>query len=220
MTEAADIARRGKIARLPFEIRKELNRRLRDGEPGPSLLRWLNALPETAAALKSHFDVDFDDAPITPQNLSEWRQGGYQDWLHEQERTERIRELADFSLRLAQAAGGSIADGGAAIAGGRIMELLEQREGKDLDSAIHALARLQDTEQGKAKIAIARDKIRQKDEEIALSKSKFKRQTCELFIKWAKDKKALEIANSKAPLEGKIPQLLLRMFGEEPDEQS
>ena len=41
----------GKIARLPQEIRDELNRRLRDGERGRRLVDWLNSLPETQRML-------------------------------------------------------------------------------------------------------------------------------------------------------------------------
>ena len=37
-------ARNGKIARLPRQIRDELNERLERSEPGPQLLAWLNAL--------------------------------------------------------------------------------------------------------------------------------------------------------------------------------
>jgi len=38
------MTRTGKIARLPLSIRDQLNRRLLDNEPGPSLLGWLNSL--------------------------------------------------------------------------------------------------------------------------------------------------------------------------------
>lgn len=40
------MTRNGKIARLPREIREELNRRLDDGEQGVRLVEWLNGLPE------------------------------------------------------------------------------------------------------------------------------------------------------------------------------
>ena len=42
---------RGKIARLPVELREELNRRIRNGEPGTGLIEWLNGLPEMQAVL-------------------------------------------------------------------------------------------------------------------------------------------------------------------------
>ena len=49
------MSRRGKIARLPEEIREELNRRLADGEPGSSLARWLNGLPAVREMLERYF---------------------------------------------------------------------------------------------------------------------------------------------------------------------
>ena len=68
--------RHGKIARLPGKIREELNTRLDNGEEGPALLDWLNALPEVQASLQQNFN----GAPISKQNLSEWRQGGFREW--------------------------------------------------------------------------------------------------------------------------------------------
>lgn len=67
--------RNGKIAQLPMAVREELNRRLDDGESGPSLLAWLNALPVVQAMLDSR-----SWRPINPPNLTAWRQGGYRDW--------------------------------------------------------------------------------------------------------------------------------------------
>ena len=49
------MARNGKIARLPREFREEVNRRLQDGEPGGSLLAWLNPLPGVQAVLAREF---------------------------------------------------------------------------------------------------------------------------------------------------------------------
>ena len=77
------MTRNGKIARLPWSIRNELNRRLRDGEEGKRLVEWLNSLPEVQEALQEHFG----GRPINEQNLSEWKQGGYEDCL-------RIRKIA------------------------------------------------------------------------------------------------------------------------------
>jgi hypothetical protein len=74
-------ARNGKIARLPRSVREELNERLERSEESPQLLDWLNALPEVKKVLKS----DFAGAPISKQNLSEWRQGGFQEWLARQD---------------------------------------------------------------------------------------------------------------------------------------
>ena len=75
--------RKGKIGRLPHAVREELNRRLWDGEAGGSLLAWLNGLPRAEARA------------ITKQNLSEWRKGGWEDWLGRQESRERAGEWAE-----------------------------------------------------------------------------------------------------------------------------
>jgi len=88
----------GKIARLPNEVREELNRRLQDGEPGEKLLKWLNALPNVRKIL----DAQFGGRPISKQNLSEWKLGGYRDW----ERAEEDRLCVDrLTERAAQVAG-------------------------------------------------------------------------------------------------------------------
>jgi hypothetical protein len=75
------MARNGKIARLPRNIRDQLNRRLDEGESGVRLVAWLNSLPEVQAVL----DQDFEGRPINEQNLTEWRQGGYLVWARLQE---------------------------------------------------------------------------------------------------------------------------------------
>jgi len=71
--------RNGKIARLLPSVRDELNLRMENGENGGKLLRWLNALPEVKETLKFYFG----GLPISKQNLSEWRRGGFREWhLH------------------------------------------------------------------------------------------------------------------------------------------
>jgi hypothetical protein len=84
-------ARVGKIARLPGAIRDTLNRRLNNGALGKDLVPWLNALPEVKHVLATRFA----SRPITHDNLSEWRRGGFQDWLLQEGRRVRLRELSD-----------------------------------------------------------------------------------------------------------------------------
>jgi len=94
-------ARHGKIARLPLALREELNRRLQNGELSPALLPWLNQLPEVQALLAQFFA----GRPISRQNLSEWRLGGYRDWLKLQERQLLIRRIAEEGVTLKQQEG-------------------------------------------------------------------------------------------------------------------
>ena len=84
-------ARTGKIARLPDPLREELNHRLKNGAHAKNLVVWLNQIPEVQAILTEFFAAK----PIREQNISEWRAGGYQDWLRLQESRVRIRDLTE-----------------------------------------------------------------------------------------------------------------------------
>ena len=85
------MTRTGKIARLPLSIRDQLNRRLLDNEPGTALLDWLNSLPEVQAILAA----EFASQPISPANLSQWKAGGYRDWLTRLDALALARDLQD-----------------------------------------------------------------------------------------------------------------------------
>jgi hypothetical protein len=86
-------ARNGKIARLPRTIRTQLNERLDQSEPSPELLQWLNALPEVQAVVKDHFD----GFPISKQNLSQWRQGGFLEWLARSDLAHDAQEVTQLA---------------------------------------------------------------------------------------------------------------------------
>ncbi|MEK7676120.1 MAG: hypothetical protein AAB676_09845 [Verrucomicrobiota bacterium] len=88
------MTRVGKIARLPLRIREELNCRLQDGEPGNGLVEWLNSLPEVQEVLAA----EFGGRPVSEQNMSEWKQGGYREW-------ERHAESCALVSRLTEQAG-------------------------------------------------------------------------------------------------------------------
>ena len=103
--------RLGKIARLPAAIRQKLNERLEDNEPAPQLLEWLHALPEVRKVLK-HL---FEGRPISEQNLSAWKQGGFRDWQRHQQVRARAHEFLEEGRELAEevaapGAGGSLLD--------------------------------------------------------------------------------------------------------------
>jgi hypothetical protein len=114
------MTRTGKIARLPRDVRNQLNRRIADGEPGIRLVEWLNGLPDTQRVLAN----DFNGREISEQNLTEWKQGGYQDWLARQETLACARELAADAGELGEAAEGSLADHLALVLSARYAELV------------------------------------------------------------------------------------------------
>jgi hypothetical protein len=95
------ITRNGKIARLPKHVRHQLNSRLEDGEPGKQLVEWLNGLPQVQEVLK----LRFGGRPISEQNLSEWKQGGYLEWLKLQESRYLVQHLSEQAEDLEADAG-------------------------------------------------------------------------------------------------------------------
>jgi hypothetical protein len=217
MSDEIDKARKGKIGRMPHAIRAEVCERLHNGETAGKILRWLNALPEVLRVLDEHFHEE----PVTPQNVSEWRKGGYQDWLRKRDEIDRVKELATFSLKLGEAAGGSISDGSAAILGGRIMTEIEAAAGfsPDLVEAV-ALLRKGDHEQLKRKQAGVLLELKGKDsdqnqQKLDLDRKRFQRQTCELFLKWAEDDRAKKVLDSRDSNSEKIEQIGQVMFGED-----
>src|SRR5258708_39927482 len=76
--------RNGKVARLPKATRDRINQMLLDGLPYSEIIH-------TVAA---------DGKDLNEDNLSNWKAGGYQDWLREQQRVEIIRAKYEFALDL------------------------------------------------------------------------------------------------------------------------
>ena len=130
--------RNGKIARLPATLRQQLNERLDNAEEGPELLDWLNSLPQVQQVLEAHFQ----GVPISKQNLSEWRQGGFQEWLLRRELCAQAQDLAETAADMSQQQPHSdLADAAAALLALRFGNLLAQWNGQ-ADDAVQAQARL------------------------------------------------------------------------------
>jgi hypothetical protein len=120
------MTRTGKIARLPRELREQLNRRLHDGEPGTQLVVWLNSLPEAQAVLAREFGA----RAISEQNLSEWNQGGYRDWLARQDTLAQVRELVADAGELARATDGALVEHLATVLAARYAAALADWSGE------------------------------------------------------------------------------------------
>jgi hypothetical protein len=90
--------RNGKIARLPLEIRDRLNARLADGEPGSRLVEWLNSNPAVLQVMQEQFD----GRPINENNISEWRQGGYEEWVTLRSFLDETRILSENAGEIAE----------------------------------------------------------------------------------------------------------------------
>ena len=123
------MTRTGKIARLPRHIRDQLNRRLCDGEPGSQIVIWLNSLPESQAVLAR----EFAGRAISEQNLSEWEQGGYRDWLARHDALAQVRELVADSQELTDATDGALAEHLATVLTARYAAALADCQGETTD---------------------------------------------------------------------------------------
>lgn len=214
----------GKIAQLPARVREALNRRLHDGQPASVILPWLNDLPETKALLTERFDGE----PVSEQNLSLWRNGGFAKWVKEQEQIVRTRERALYSLELAKASGGNLAQGALDQLTGEVFEMVEElaqlREaGQEINpkfiqavnkSLVAARAKELETQE----LALRHKIAAQKDRALELAEAQFELRYVAAFIEHASNKRAHDIATGTAPKEVKMEQLRLLLFGSKPVE--
>jgi hypothetical protein len=181
------MSRIGKIARLPRDLRDQLNHRLQDGENGVTLVEWLNAQPKVRAVLKK----DFEGRPISEQNLSDWKQGGYRDWERHEETRALVRDLAERSGDLeTDSAGLEISQRFSTVLAAELVratqELLAQttdpRERWDLlRQALQELVRLRKEDHKAAHLAMDRERQetesrreREKDEKRKEAEIKFR----------------------------------------------
>jgi len=214
---------KGKIARLPARLREEVCRRLHDMQPASVLLAWLNAEAETQRVMREQFAAE----PVSEQNLSAWRQGGFQLWLREQRHIQRTLARADYARKLAEASGGNLAEGALAQLTGEVLEMVEEiaelREaGQEIDpklldavnkSLVAARAKELETRQVDLKTRLAD----QKDRALDLDEARFELRYCEQFEDHAKNAEALRIATSDTPHQLKMEQLRLALFGRKPE---
>jgi hypothetical protein len=118
--------RTGKIARLPYSTRQELNRRLLDNEPGDPLIDWLNGRPEVQLVLREQFE----GIPITKQNLSEWRTGGFAMWELRQEIFGDALEAEEGADELDAVTHSRLTDSLCTVLAGRYASLLVRWDGE------------------------------------------------------------------------------------------
>lgn len=191
---SATRAYRSKIGRLPWKLRNEFNERIRDGATGPVLLAWINALPEFAAVRR---ESGCDD--INPQNLTDWRNTGYKDWLDEQDKTERLSKMASLSQQIIAQTGGDPTSVGCRIAAGKLLDALESADGEAVDELAKSFATLRSVENDARRVDLAADKQRLDEQRLALERQKFQRQTVQAFVKqWYKDEAIRAVLEDKS----------------------
>ena len=83
-SERLNARRNGKIARLPKQVRDMINRMLDDGLPYPVIIDELGEAGEG----------------LNAQNLTNWVQGGYQDYLKNQDAIDHAKAQMEFASDL------------------------------------------------------------------------------------------------------------------------
>lgn len=208
---------KGKIARLPAKTREAVNRRLHDGETAQQILAWLNIQPEVVKACDTHFNGEL----ITPQNLSAWRQGGFQIWLQQKEEIESTKTLAKFAAELAEAAGVSIGSATKAVAGGKILARLQSMgDETDLDALLaitKAAKDLHSADVDAVKLRQQERALAAKERDLAMREAKMQYDTVEKLAAVWDDERARKIMESKAEKAVKMDQLVELIFGQKPE---
>jgi len=203
-------AYRSKIGRLPFAVRNEINERLRDGQTGTDVLSWISKHPAWRAVKRSLGCGD-----PSPQNLSDWRDTGYADWLRDQERTDHLRKLAEFADAVSARTGGDPSAVGARIVAGRLLDVCEAADSETVGDLVKAFTSLRAAENDARRTDLAQEKNDLARKQLDLAREKFRRDTCELFLKWHSDRHAADIAAGPGTHEAKIAALLAYMDREE-----
>ena len=203
----------GKIARVTRAVRNRLNQRLHDGEPGPRLLAWLNALPEVQAVLAA----EFAGRPINAQNLSDWKQGGYRDWVAQQEVLEVAQRLGEDAAELQGEGRPPLTDTLAAWLTARYAVATRQlatTEGVAYWRRLRELcADLAELRRGDH----SAERLRLEREHLALARGRTERERVEEFMAWADRPEVRERLRSTATQAEQIQALGRLMFGEDFD---
>ncbi len=123
--------RNGKIARLPKAIRDKINRGIDDGRTYPQIIK----------------DLGEDAKDLKPGHFSEWRKGGYEDYLRHQEWRDDLRILRESGSEMTEFNDGpKFQETLTQIALTEIFRVLQQRELKpdslNFIRLFNALARL------------------------------------------------------------------------------
>ena len=201
---------RSKIGRLTYAVRNELNERMRDGATGTACLEWLNAHPDMLRVF-----AETGCAPVNPQNLSDWRQTGYADWLDDQKETERLRRFADLSGAIVTASGGDPSAVGSRLLTAKILEAIRTASSDDTAGLAKAISTLRKQDIAARRTDLAEDKLDQDRQRLALDQKKFARTTCELFVQWHEDNRVSNILDDRnKDAAGKVDALGRLMFAD------
>ena len=212
--DSSDHALTGKIARLPGDLREQINQRLFDGQSDPEILPWLNELP----IVKETLAARFKGQPITKQNMTNWRQGGYKRWLDEKQNVVSTEDLSHYAKRLTRAGAGRLAPAAAAVASGKLIQFLDatdpaKTDPNNLVKCAAAASVLLKMEQNNDRLKIARERLGQHYMALRLKRDKQQRHDAAVALRVLGDARAKAIEASPWSHAEKIEGVGLHLFG-------
>jgi hypothetical protein len=119
--------------------------------------------------------------------VTEWRQGGYQDWLLEAKQYDEARQTTDHARYICSSLGLDPSDALSVIITGHLVNLLS---GEATLEDLAKLGPLFNAVTNVKKVGLAEKKIDLAAEDLELRQRRFQRDTLELFQKWWKDERA------------------------------
>ena len=212
------MARNGKIARLPREIRDQLNRRLQNGEQGGPLLAWLNALPHVKHVLAK----DFGGVAISKQNLCEWRAGGFAEWQARQETLDQARELAADANEITVATDGRLADHLATVLAVRYASALSGWNGEVTDEFRKKLRALRGLCQDIVELRRGDHsgaRLKMEQERLDREREKTEEEVIAHFQRWVKNPEVRDLVCQNYVSPEERERRLRKIFGRKPKTQ-
>jgi hypothetical protein len=210
----SDHALTGKIARLPGDLREQINQRIFDGHSDPEILPWLNELPVVKEMLAARFNGN----PITKQNMTNWRQRGYQRWFDEKQKVISTEDLNNYADRLTRASAGRLAPAAAAVASGKLLQFLDTTDPAKTDpnnivKCAAAASVLLKMEQNNERLKIARERLSQHYLGLRLKRDKQQRTAAAVALRVLGDARAKAIEAAPWSHAEKIEALGIHLFG-------
>jgi len=204
----------GKIARLPNDIREQLNQRLLDGHPVATILPWLNGLSLVKEILAAHFAA----APINKQNIFAWRRTGYQDWLKEWKSIARLERARQYASKISDATRGKIAEGASALIACQVLELFDhaatgRHSPNDVAKMAFAVSALRTADQNQVRLEYEKTRVFQGNEQLVLAWDKFLRPQIAAVQRALKDAICKDIEAADIDNGEKIELLGYKLFG-------
>ena len=113
--------RTGKIARMIFEDRTRINVMIRDNRPYAEIIAFARER----------------DVSLNETNVSNWKDGGYEDWRKQQERLEDMRLKREFAMEIVkQNEGGKLHEASLQLAASQIYEVLADFDPQAIKDAL------------------------------------------------------------------------------------